>query len=124
MYQRDQLFGIYNLECDITGAVNGDDDSGASLDLVKTVDRPDGLLIVSCNVGAHSQQVAIIDLGLRSARPAFSVTGSYSARWEVQEGELWIGYDEPCDTGPSVECPDGFVTTFVQYPPDQSASGN
>jgi hypothetical protein len=44
------------------------------------------------------------------------VTGSYSASWEIQDGELWIGYDEPCDSGPTVDCPDGYKTVFLRYP--------
>jgi hypothetical protein len=73
-------------------------------------------MLVSCNVGAHSRQIEIIDLTRQSKEPVFSATGSYAASWEIQDGELWIGYDEPCDTGPTVECPDGYETRFVQYP--------
>ena len=46
------------------------------------------------------------------------------ADWEIQDGELWIGYDEPCDTGLSVDCPGGFVTTFVQYPQPAGEAGS
>jgi hypothetical protein len=34
----------------------------------------------------------------------------------LQDGELWIAYDEPCDVGPTADCPDGFKTTLVQFP--------
>ena len=123
VYQRDCLFGIFNFDCDLTGI---DDEAGedaaaegeadAEITLIKTDASPSGLLLVRCNLGAHSQQLSIIDLALPAAQPAFTVTGSYSASWEIQDGELWLGYDEPCDTGPSVECPDGYETIFVQYP--------
>ena len=117
IYRRDQLFGIYDLSCDLTDAREGTAiDGSASIDLVKPGARPRGLLIVGCNVGAHSQQIEIIDLEQRSKEPVFSVTGSYAASWELQDGELWIAYDEPCDGGPSVDCPDGYVTNFIQYP--------
>ena len=123
VFRGELMFGIYNLDCDLTDAVSGErTDDSASINLVKPETSPGGLLIISCNVGAHSQQVGIIDLEQKSTQLAFSVSGSYTARWEVQDGELWIGYDEPCETGPSVECPDGFVTTFVQYP--QTEAGN
>jgi len=125
IYQRDQLFGIYDIPCDLTGASEGEPvNDKPSLNVVKTDLNPEGLLVISCNVGAHSQQIVIIDLARGSKKPAFSATGSYSASWEIQDGELWIGYDEPCDTGPTVDCPDGFETTFVQYPEAVSDSTN
>ena len=117
VYRRDQLLGIYDIDCDLTDVSEGERvDDGASLNLLKPDSRPEGLLVISCNVGAHSQQIAIIDFAHKARRSAFSVTGSYTASWELQDGELWIGYDEPCDTGPTVDCPDGFATKFVQYP--------
>jgi hypothetical protein len=117
IHRRDQLFGIFNFSCDLTDASEEDsNESNASLKLVQLDSRPDGLLLITCNVGAHSQQVNIIDLASTSNIPVFSKTGSYIADWEIQDGELWIRYDQPCATGISVECPDGFETIFVQYP--------
>jgi len=117
IYRGEQLQGIYDLDCDLSDAREGErSDDYASINLVKPESSPAGLLVISCNVGAHSQQIAIIDLGLAASHPAFSATGSYSATWELQDGELWIGYDEPCDTGPTLECPDGYATVFVPYP--------
>jgi len=117
VFRRDQMLGIYDIDCDLTDLGEGERvDGNASLNLVKPYLRPEGLLVISCNVGAHSQQITIIDLVRKSRRPAFSATGSFSASWEIKDGELWIGYDEPCDTGPTVECPEGFTMIFVQYP--------
>jgi len=117
VHQRDQRFGIYDLDCDLGDVTEGESgDDNARLQLLSLPSGPQELLIISCNVGAHSQQITIFDLARKSKQPVFSATGSYSASWEVQDGELWIGYDEPCDTGPSVDCPDGYITTFVQYP--------
>jgi len=117
VYRRDRLLGIFDLSCDLTDASEeSHSDNGASLDLVRPESNPEGLLLISCNVGAHSRQITIIDLAGQSKKKLFSVTGSYRASWELQDGELWIGYDEPCDTGPTVDCPDGFETRFVQYP--------
>lgn len=117
IYERDQLLGIFNFSCDLTDADDGSsNDSNASLKLVQIDARPKGLLLISCNVGAHSQQVNIIDLASTSNLPDFSITGSYVADWEIQDGELWIRYDQPCATGVSVECPDGFETLYRQYP--------
>lgn len=116
IYHAGQLFGIYDLDCDLTDASDGERvDGNASINLVRPDTNPQGLMVISCNLGAHSQQIAIIDLERHRKQPVFAATGSYSAVWEIQDGELWIGYDEPCDTGPTVDCPDGFETTWVQY---------
>ena len=120
VFQKELRFAIYNLECDLGEVTEGDsDDDDASIELVRLASSE--LLIVRCNVGAHSQQLTILDLQRKSPEPVFSATGSYSASWEIQDGELWIGYDEPCDGGASVDCPDGFVTLFVQYPETQTS---
>ena len=117
VYRGSTPLGIYDISCDLTDAREGERvEDSASLNLVRPVSNPEGLLVINCNVGAHSQLITIIDLTRKSKQPVFTATGSYSATWEIQDGELWIGYDEPCDTGPTVECPDGFETVFVQYP--------
>jgi hypothetical protein len=117
VYRREELFGIFDIACDLTDAVDGESaDGNASISLLRPDTHPEGLLVIVCNVGAHSQMLTVVDLEQRSTQPAFTVTGSYSASWELQDGELWIGYDAPCDTGPTVDCPDGYKTTFVHYP--------
>ena len=79
-------------------------DGNASLNLVKPEARAEGLRVIIYNVGAHSQQVTmilkssvdstedirIIDLVRKPLRPAFIATGSYTASWELHDGELWI----------------------------------
>ena len=125
VYRREELFGIFDIACDLTDAVEGEAvDGNASISLLRPDAHPEGLLVIVCNVGAHSQMLTVVDLAQRSTHPAFSATGSYSAGWELQDGELWIGYDEPCDTGPTVDCPDGYKTIFVQYPENAPQSGN
>ena len=125
IYRQQQLIGIFDFSCDLTtadaGAVPGND---ASLNLVQSQTNPEGLLIVTCNVGAHSQYIAIIDPTSKLNRPVFSRTGSYFVKWELEDGELWISFDQPCDEGPSVECPDGFESIFVQYPDRQQPVGD
>jgi hypothetical protein len=117
VHRHDQLLGIFNLSCDLTDLNEGPRIvNNASLNLVQIDSHPDGLLLITCNLGAHSQQVAIIDLAGKSNQPVFSKTGSYYADWEIQDGELWLRYDQPCGAGISVECPDGFETIFVQFP--------
>jgi hypothetical protein len=117
IYRGEQLHGIYDVDCDLSDAREGErSDDYASINLVKPDSSPTGLLVISCNVGAHSRQIVVIDLAASVRHPLFSATGSYTATWDLQDGELWIGYDEPCDTGPTLECPDGYATIFVPYP--------
>ncbi len=117
IYRKQGLLGIYNFSCDLTAAFDTDMNAeGASLQLVKPASNPDGLLIVTCNVGAHSQYIAIVDPDNKSSQPAFHRSGSYFVKWEIEDGELWISYDRACSGGPSVDCPDGFETVFEQYP--------
>lgn len=117
IYRKQDLVGIYNFSCDLTTAVDSDVPAAdASLQLVKPASNPEGLLVVTCNVGAHSQHIAIVDPTSKSNRAVFERTGSYFANWEIEEGELWISYDQPCAGGLGVDCPDGFETVFVRNP--------
>lgn len=117
IYRQKKLIGIFNFSCDLTSAVDGEKpDADASLQLVKPASNPEGLLVVTCNVGAHSQHIAIVDPASKSHRTVFERSGSYFVKWEIEDGELWISYDQACDGGPSVDCPDGFETIFEQYP--------
>ena len=116
IYREKTLVGIFDFACDLT-ATSEPGDNGSGLQLVYPASNPEGLLIVTCDVGAHSQHIAIIDPAKKSHKAVFSRTGSYFANWEIQVGELWISFDRACDTGPTVECPDGFETLFEPYPP-------
>jgi len=117
LYREQRLVGIFDIACDLTAAADDDPaDNGVSLQLARPASNPGGLLIVTCNVGAHSQHIAIIDPLKKTHHPVYSRTGSYFVNWEIQDGELWISYDHACDTGPTVECPDGFENLFVRYP--------
>jgi len=120
IYRQRELVGIFNFSCDLTDA--GEDqlpETDAQLNLVQPASHPDGLLVITCNLGAHSQHIAIVDPAKKTNQPVFAKTGSYFVKWELEDGELWISYDHPCNTGLSVECPDGFETVFVQYPEPQ-----
>ncbi len=119
VYRQDTLIGIFNLPCDLTGADAAQTDNGVEIAVVRISARPQGLLVIRCNVGAHAQMLSIIDPSNKSTTPTYQVSGSYFARWEVENDELWIEYDRACDTGVSVECPDGFETRFEAYPATQ-----
>ena len=123
LYQAERLHGIYQFDCDLTAVEAeagsqeaADEESAAAIEWVRTSANPDGLMLVTCNVGAHSQRLSIIDPALPATEPAFAVTGSFFVDWELQDGELWLSFDELCETGPSAECPDGYVTVFQAFP--------
>ncbi len=116
VYARGTLVGIFNLPCDLTGIDGAPANNGVDMTVVSIPARPRGLLVIRCNVGAHAQMLTIIDPAAKSAAPAYQRSGSYFARSEVEDGELWIEYDRACETGVSVECPDGFETVFESYP--------
>ncbi len=116
VHRQETLIGIYNLPCDLTGIGSAQSENGVEIVLVDIPARPQGLLVIRCNVGAHAQMLTIIDPVSKAATPAWQRTGSYFARWEVEQGELWMEYDRACETGVSIECPDGFETRFESYP--------
>ncbi len=117
IYNREQMLGIYNLDCDLTIPPENDPrEGGATLELVRPDSHPQGLLVLTCDLGAHSQLLSIIDPQVKSKRPIYSRSGSYFVAWELQDGELWISYDRPCVGGESAQCPDGFETLFEPLP--------
>ena len=116
IYDGQRLLGIYDLDCDLTIPPEQDPrEGGATLELVRPDSHPQGLLILTCDLGAHSQMLAIIDPQAGSKRPVYSRSGSYFVAWELQDGELWISYDRPCKGGESAQCPDGFETVFEAF---------
>ncbi len=117
IYDAERMVGIYNLDCDLTIPPEQDPrEGGATLELVRPESHPRGLLILTCDLGAHSQMLTIIDPRASSKRPVHSRSGSYFVAWELQDGELWISYDRPCRGGESAQCPDGFETLFERFP--------
>lgn len=119
VYREQTLVGIFDFACDLTPAADVEpQDDIVGLQPVFPDSHAAGLLLVTCNVGAHSQHIAIVDPARKTHRPVFERTGSYFVNWEIQDGELWISYDRACDTGPTVECPDGYETLFEPYPPE------
>ena len=117
IYDGERMIGIYDLECDLTVLPEPDPrEGGATLEMAYPDSHRQGLLLVTCDVGAHSQLLSIIDPRVRSRRPAYSRGGSYFVSWELQDGELWISYDRPCAGGVSSACPDGFETLFEPFP--------
>jgi hypothetical protein len=81
IYRQKNLIGIFNFSCDLTTAVDGEmPDADASLQLVKPASNPEGLLVVTCNVGAHSQHIAIVDPASKSHRTVFERSGDRGRR--------------------------------------------
>ena len=117
IYDGRQMIGIYDLDCDLTIPPEEDPrEGGATLEMAYPDSHPHGLLLITCDLGAHSQLLSIIDPRVRSRRPVYSRGGSYFVSWELQDGELWISYDRPCAGGESSACPSGFETLFEPLP--------
>ncbi len=116
VHRQEALVGIFNLPCDLTGIGSAQSEDGIDIAVVDIPARPQGLLVIRCNVGAHAQMLSIIDPSNKSTAPAWQRSGSFFARWEIEDDELWLEYDRACETGVSIECPDGFETRFESYP--------
>ncbi len=117
IHDGERMIGIYDLDCDLTIPPEQDPrEGGASLEMTHPDSHPLGLLLITCDIGAHSQLLSIIDPRVKSKRPVYSREGSYFVTWELQDGELWISYDRPCAGGESSVCPDGFETLFEPFP--------
>ena len=117
IYDGRKMIGIYDLDCDLTIPPQQDPrEGGATLETVAPDSHPHGLLLITCDLGAHSQLLSIIDPRVKGKRPVYSRDGSYFVAWELQDGELWISYDRPCAGGESSVCPDGFETLFEPFP--------
>jgi hypothetical protein len=88
------------------------DEETASVDVVNPDSYPGGLLVVICNVGAHSVQISVIDPNSDGKNEDFVRTGSYFARWDIRRGRLRVHYDQPCGS----LCESGFETQTVVWP--------
>lgn len=99
----------YELNCDLREFLNPDPEQLEGemnkLGLVVTPSKPQGLVVTSCRVGAHSKQLAVYDLESDRKDPVWEKTGSYVGEWSLnQNGDLVLSYDEPCEE-PNCEAP-------------------
>lgn len=109
------LISEYELDCDVSEALNpapeGLDGELNKIDLVVPPSHPQGLLITSCRVGAHSKQLSVYNLAEPDQNPIWQRTGSYFADWSLNANyELLLSYDLPCD---GASCTSPFITETV-----------
>lgn len=97
-----QVVAQYELNCDLREVLNPDPEKLEGevnkLGLVVTPSKPQGLVVTSCRVGAHSKQLAVYDLESDRKEPVWEKTGSYFGEWSINHNyDLVLSYDEPCD---------------------------
>jgi len=96
-----KLLASYFVGCDLSDAlsreIQEEEENPGKVDKIVSPAFPDGILLVTCIVGAHSQNISIFDPKVNSKEAVFSKTGSYYAGWEIKNGQLVIFYDRPCD---------------------------
>ncbi|MEH6502825.1 MAG: hypothetical protein V7682_02865 [Cycloclasticus sp.] len=116
--QDKKQLSTHEVACDLSSAMSNDryDESAATIDIVVTKLKPDGILVVTCTVGAHSEQVLIIDPSQDEKHYEFIKVGSYFVDWYVNDGQLWIRYDEPCKIKQNNECDVSFSTIEMSWP--------
>jgi len=108
----------YEFSCDLSGALleTSDEESSATINTVVTELNPEGLLVVTCRVGAHSEQIVIIDPFQNKQDVEFIKVGSYFVDWSLNDGQLWLKYDEPCQEIESKVCDIPFSTVDMIWP--------
>jgi hypothetical protein len=81
---------------------------------------PNGILLISCPVGAHSRLLEVYDPSKQSSKPVFSRVGSYYAGWKVEQERLVLYFDQPCEsdqykTSKPSDC-EQFYEVSIQWP--------
>jgi len=107
----------YQFACDLSDALPEpiNDETSATINIVHTEAKPNGLLVITCNVGAHSERIVVIDPLNDEPDALFVKTGSYFVDWRVGDGELLIRYDEPCKPAESKSCDVPFSTVEMPW---------
>lgn len=118
LYQADDNIATYTVSCDLSEAVGSElsderteaeNSESPSIDIVQTNTWSQGVLIVRCIVGAHSQMVAVYDPFSSEQDAVYSKTGSYYAEWELRDDDLWVRYDQRCLEGDETPCENAFI---------------
>ena len=111
-----QLFKL-EFSCDLSDALlEKPEDPASTVNIVVTALKPKGYLIVTCTVGAHSEQIVILDPFKNGDKKVFEKVGSYFAEWALEEGKIIIRYDQPCDDTAGELCEIPFSTVEKRWP--------
>jgi len=111
----------YVVGCDLSDAVSKnipEEEESARIEKYISTDIPNGVLLVTCIVGAHSKEVSIFDPRVNSREAVFSKTGSYYAGWEVSNNQLMIFYDRPCEVAQK-DC-ENYQRVSVKWPMNEN----
>jgi len=109
------LLTNHEFACDLSDAlITESAEPAATVDSVVTQSSPRGVLIVSCFVGAHSEQLVIIDPMNDKQTRVFEIVGSYFVDWSIDAGRVLIRYDRPCESTNVCDIP--FITVEQQWP--------
>lgn len=112
---KDNLVTQHAFDCNLIDAVSvtSVEEPAASIDIIVTSLHPKGLLVVTCNFGAHSERIIIIDPNIRTQQIVFRKTGSYFVDWKLDNGQLHISYDKPAKNKKNSSGELAFVTEKV-----------
>lgn len=94
-----KIIASYEFGCDLNqnqSALLDEDESSATIEKLQLQSGSTSLLIITCNIGAHSQQLSIVEPNTNPHTPIFEKTGSYFVRWKKSEDTIIITYDKPC----------------------------
>jgi hypothetical protein len=121
-----QLVAEYVLNCDMRESVNVDPEQLEGemnkVGLVVTPSNPQGFLITSCRVGAHSKALTVYDLARKQLDPVWEMVGSYFGEWSINQNyDLVLSYDEPCD---QKHCDAPFIEKDVIWGEVDTRGGN
>lgn len=113
----DGSIGRHQFQCDLTDALNEKTEMSSTIEPVVPHSHPDGVLIVTCYRGEHAEMIAIIDP--LENEVVYKKMGSYFVDWRLENGNIIIDYDTPCEvtkdntcTGPNNQ----YVTVSQPWP--------
>jgi hypothetical protein len=107
----------YKFQCDLTDALNEKTELSSTIETATPASHPDGVLIVTCYKGAHTEMITIVDP--MEDKAVYKKLGSYFVDWRLEDGEIIIEYDRPCEGAKDKACTDpdnGFVTISQPWP--------
>ncbi len=95
------LLTTIDVACDLSDAKarrsDTEEHTSSRVEAIYGTPYPNGLLIISCPTGAHSERIDVYDPAGRGATPVYSRVGSYFVDWRIDHGVLLVSYDLPCD---------------------------
>ena len=107
----------YQFQCDLTDTLNEQTEKSSTIETVVPTSHPNGVLIVTCYMGAHAEMLTIVD-PIKN-KVVYKKIGSYFVDWRLEGGEITIDYDTPCEDTKKKTCAEldsDFVTISQTWP--------